>query len=150
MPAKLGSLVSHHMGHLKRLGKDTCPRDMVSCRCAVPLHPRHQLGKPGPTSAASRSRGSHRQDRAFDFLVILDKKACVVHKHSIQVLGFKVIVFQEKAMHLAFLQLCRVQLYPRSLLGPLASRIAGQAQPVTAHTCCCFEMKYVMMWRDWS
>lgn len=120
----LGSLVSHHMGHLKGLGKDACPRDMVPCRCAVPLHPRPQLGKPGPSPAASCSRGSHRQDRAFDFLAILNEKAGVVHKHSLQVLGFKVNVFQEKAVHLGFLQLCRVQPYPRSLLGPLASQIA--------------------------
>lgn len=123
---------------------------MVSCRCALPLHPWSQLGEPGPIPIASRSRSSHREDRAFDFWAILDEKAGVVHKHSIQVLGFKVNVFQEKAVHLGFLQLCRVQPYPRSMLGPLASWVAGRAQPVTAHSCCRFEMKYVTMWRDWS
>ena len=103
----LGSLVSHHMGHLKRPGKDTRPRNMVSCRCALLLHPWCLLREPGPTPTASRSRSSKRQDRAFNFWAILEEKPGVVHKHSFQVLGFKENVFQEKTVHPRFLQLCR-------------------------------------------
>lgn len=84
-------------------------------------------------------RGSTAGHMAFDFWTILKEKAGVVHTETQkEVLGFKVNVFPEKAVHLGFLH---------TVLGstvaswPLASGIAAQASPITTCTCCHFETK---------
>lgn len=61
---------------------------------------------------------------AFDFWTILREKAGVVHTETQrEVLGFRVNVFPEKAVHLAFSTLSSA---PR---WPLASRLGHRPQP---------------------
>lgn len=83
-------ILSHYMGHLRRLGKDPCPRDMLSHGHSLPLRPLWcHLG------GASCSKGLPRTGPApaFDFWTILNEKAGVTHTGTEnQVLGFKVNV----------------------------------------------------------